>query len=77
MNPMHGVHLIKARAIADACEMEKYDVADQEFDELEQAEAESSTVVKEEDHAADGELSDELPSPAAAAPIERFFGYFK
>ena len=48
---MHGVHLIKARRIAEAQTIESYEVADNEFEEIEAAEAADPTqaVVKDEE----------------------------
>ena len=44
---MHGVHLIKARQIADEQYIDKYEIADNEFEEIEAAEQEHPTTVHE------------------------------
>ena len=55
---MHGVHLIKARQIADEQFIDKYEVADNEFEEIEAAEQEHPTEpVAKDEEPEDGDAS--------------------
>ena len=52
---MHGVHLIKARRIAEEQFIDSYEVADKEFEEIEEAENKLPTVACKEELQEPGE----------------------
>ena len=59
---MHGVHLIKARRIAEEQFIDSYEVADKEFEEIEEAENKLPTVACKEEEPGEGDGEDSRQS---------------